>query len=179
MGTKIIETGSTAGGIAKVEYKDELGNVLWYYDDAGNFVRTGSAKIIGLAGTGNRMLIADENGNLNTIKRLDAANFTGLTTFYQLTNLPSINSLSYIWRFTSSTGVATLESTHNLFIGNNVYSRFLGATVTEITPNTNYSFRLGDSVVEIGIASSSGEVYLKRNSGTVTDLTIERITQNI
>ena len=36
MGTKIIETGSTAGGIAKVEYKDEAGNVLWYYDDAGN-----------------------------------------------------------------------------------------------------------------------------------------------
>ena len=25
MGTKIIETGSTAGGIAKVEYKDEAG----------------------------------------------------------------------------------------------------------------------------------------------------------
>ena len=45
MGTKIIETGSTAGGIAKVEYKDEAGNVLWYYDDAGNFVRNGNIKI--------------------------------------------------------------------------------------------------------------------------------------
>ena len=44
MGTKIIETGSTAGGIAKVEYKDEAGNVLWYYDDAGNFVRNGNVK---------------------------------------------------------------------------------------------------------------------------------------
>ena len=70
MGPKIIETGSTAGGIAKVEYKDESNNVLWYYDDAGNFLRngnakitglteTGSAKITGLAGTGNRMVIAD------------------------------------------------------------------------------------------------------------------------
>ena len=44
MGTKIIETGSTAGGIAKVEYKDEAENVLWYYDDAGNFVRNGNMK---------------------------------------------------------------------------------------------------------------------------------------
>ena len=64
MGTKIIETGSTAGGIAKVEYKDEAGNVLWYYDDAGNFVRNGNAKVTGLAGTGNRMIVADATGNL-------------------------------------------------------------------------------------------------------------------
>ena len=28
MGTKIIETGSTAGGVAKVEYKNEAGNVV-------------------------------------------------------------------------------------------------------------------------------------------------------
>ena len=66
MGTKIIETGSTAGGIAKVEYKDEAGNVLWYYDDAGKFVRNGNAKITGLAGTGTRMVTADASGNLNT-----------------------------------------------------------------------------------------------------------------
>ena len=55
MGTKIIETGSTAGGIAKVEYKDELGNVLWYYDDAGNFVRTGNIKIDDIIVTGKQI----------------------------------------------------------------------------------------------------------------------------
>ena len=65
MGTKIIEIGSTAGGIAKVEYKDEAGNVLWYYDDAGNFVRNGNAKITGLAGTDTRMVTADASGNLS------------------------------------------------------------------------------------------------------------------
>ena len=65
MGTKIIETGSTAGGTAKVEYKDEAGNVLWYYDDTGNFVRNGNAKITGLAGTGTRMVTADASGNLS------------------------------------------------------------------------------------------------------------------
>ena len=69
MGTKIIETGSTAGGTAKVEYKDEAGNVLWYYDDAGNFVRNGDAKITGLAGTGTRMVTADAPGNLNTTSK--------------------------------------------------------------------------------------------------------------
>ena len=64
MGTIINEVGSTEGGVAKVEYKDQAGNVLWYYDDAGNFVRNGNAKITGLAGTGSRVVFADSNGNL-------------------------------------------------------------------------------------------------------------------
>ena len=70
MGTKIIETGSTAGGIAKVEYKDELGNVLWYYDDAGNFVRTGNIKIDGnLSGTNNIAIQGTAYNNLeNNVK---------------------------------------------------------------------------------------------------------------
>lgn len=33
IGTKITEVGSTAGGIAKVEYRDESGNLLWGFDD--------------------------------------------------------------------------------------------------------------------------------------------------
>ena len=65
MGTVINEVGSTAGGVAKVEYKDQAGNVLWYYDDAGNFVRNGNAKITGLAGTGTRIVTADANGLLS------------------------------------------------------------------------------------------------------------------
>ena len=70
MGTKIIETGSTAGGIAKVEYKDELGNVLWYYDDAGNFVRNGNIKIDGnLSGTNNIAIQGTAYSNLeNNLK---------------------------------------------------------------------------------------------------------------
>ena len=65
MGTIINEVGSTAGGVAKVEYKDQSGNVLWYYDDAGNFVRNGNAKITGLAGTGTRLVTSDSNGSLS------------------------------------------------------------------------------------------------------------------
>ena len=70
MGTKIIETGSTAGGIAKVEYKDEAGNVLWYYDDAGNFVRNGNIKIDGnLSGTNNIAIQGTAYSNLeNNVK---------------------------------------------------------------------------------------------------------------
>ena len=70
MGTKIIETGSTAGGIAKVEYKDEAGNVLWYYDDAGNFVRNGNIKIDGnLSGTNNIAIQGTAYSNLeNSVK---------------------------------------------------------------------------------------------------------------
>ena len=33
IGTKIVEVGSTADGIAKVEYRDESGNLLWGFDD--------------------------------------------------------------------------------------------------------------------------------------------------
>ena len=35
MGTVINEVGSAAGGVAKVEYKDEAGNVLWGFNDLG------------------------------------------------------------------------------------------------------------------------------------------------
>ena len=70
MGTKIIETGSTAVGIAKVEYKDESNNVLWYYDDAGNFVRNGNIKIDGnLSGTNNIAIQGTAYSNLeNNVK---------------------------------------------------------------------------------------------------------------
>lgn len=148
-------------------------------DSTNKIVTSYNHKITGLAGAGNRMVVANSNGDLSAISRLNTINVTGLSTFYQLTTMPNVTALSYIWRFTSSIGVATLESTHNLFIGNDILSQFLGCTVTEVTPNANFSFRLGDSVLEIGVSASSGEVYLKRNSGTVTDLTIERITQNI
>ena len=90
MGTKIIETGSTAGGIAKVEYKDEAGNVLWYYDDNGNFVRNGNIKIDGnLSGTNNIAIQGAAYSNLeNNVKivqgvpaggkmHLGAGSFTG------------------------------------------------------------------------------------------------------
>ena len=142
-----------------------------------------NSKISGLAGTGTRMVVADASGNLSTIQRLNTVNVTGLTTSYQLIAI-SPAYLSYIWAFSSSADIsssnkATLESTHNIFHNNSIYSKFSGATVTEITPDTEYSFRLGDSVVGIKIEVGSGSVYLKRISGTVTDLKIERITQNI
>ena len=108
MGTKIIETGSTAGGIAKVEYKDELGNVLWYYDDAGNFVRNGNAKITGLAGSGEKMITADADGRLSV-----NTSYLNLTTG---NNLPikifknislANNTFSDLFNFYSSGGYSS------------------------------------------------------------------------
>lgn len=98
IGTKITEVGSTAGGIAKVEYKDESGNVLWYYDDAGNFVRNGNAKISGLAGTGNRMVLADASGNLSAAVKfkengIPLINASGGPNVY----LMSIYDISFHW----------------------------------------------------------------------------------
>ena len=70
MGTIINEVGSTAGGVAKVEYKDQSGNVLWYYDDAGNFVRNGNIKIDGnLSGANNIAIQGTAYSNLeNNVK---------------------------------------------------------------------------------------------------------------
>ena len=65
MGTKIIEQGSTAGGIAKVQYLDENGNVLYEVNDSDKIFKMVNGKISGLAGTGNRMVTADSSGNLS------------------------------------------------------------------------------------------------------------------
>ena len=65
MGTKIIEQGSTAGGIAKVQYLDESGNVLYEVNDSDKIFKMVNGKISGLAGTGNRMVTADSSGNLS------------------------------------------------------------------------------------------------------------------
>ena len=175
------KTTNVGGVIKRIWYAmtgTTQGAELMSIDDAGKF-KCVNQQISGLAGTGDRMMIADEEGNLIALQRLNTVSVTGLTTSYQLTNMPAVNALSYIWKFTSSNGVALIESTHNLFLGNNIFTQFLGCTVVEVTPNTNYSFRLGDSVIEIGVDNTAGNVYLKRNSGTATELTIERITQNV
>ena len=65
MGTKIIEQGSTAGGIAKVQYLDESGNVLYEVNDSDKIFKMVNGKISGLAGTGSRMVVADSSGNLS------------------------------------------------------------------------------------------------------------------
>lgn len=65
IGTKIIEQGSTAGGIAKVQYLDESGNVLYEVNDSDKIFKMVNGKISGLAGTGNRMVTADSSGNLS------------------------------------------------------------------------------------------------------------------
>lgn len=181
MATGMREKTTNVGGIIKRIWYAMTGTTqgaeLMSIDDTGKF-KCVSEQISGLAGTGSRMVIADATGNLSTIQRLNTISVTGLTTSYQLTTMPAVNALSYIWKFTSSNGVAIIESTHNLYAGKDFLSQFLGCTVIEVTPNLNYSFRLGDSVIEIGVDNTEGNVYLKRNSGTVTDLTIERLIQN-
>ena len=221
MGTKIIETGSTAGGIAKVEYKDEAGNVLWYYDDAGNFVRSGNIKIDGnLSGT-NNIAITDANGAITSSQyKLSALNTapasptaTGTTgevrvtgngiyyctatntwikalpvvvaseTLSELTTTFTASTLSaiyasnkYLWRIRSGAHSATIESTHNLYSGVNVWSLVTGPSVAQVTANSVYSFRLGDSVIEIKFDVNSGNVSYRVASGTITSITVNRMT---
>ena len=60
MGTKIIETGSTAGSIAKVEYKDELGNVLFSFDDSNSVL----GNILTTSGAAGKLLKTGTAGNI-------------------------------------------------------------------------------------------------------------------
>lgn len=182
--TGIRQLTTVVGGYAKRIWYSLNGTTptaeLMSIDDTGKF-KCVSEQVTGLAGIGPRVVIADASGNLSTISRLATVNFTGLTTdFQRIVDLNFIGAAKFLWTFTSSTGAtAVIESTHNLYPGVNVLSQFSGCTVTEVIPNASYSFRLGDSIVEIKIETGTGLIYLKRNSGTVTDLTIERITQNI
>ena len=220
MGTKIIETGSTAGGIAKVEYKDEAGNVLWYYDDAGNFVRSGNIKIDGnLSGT-NNIAITDANGAITSSQyKLSALNtapasptatgttgevrvtstgiyyciatntwrkalpvifasetLSGLTTSFTASTLSMINATNkYLWMISSGAHSATIESTHNIYSGNSVFSLVTGPSVAQVTANSVFSVRIGDSVLEIKFDTGTGAVSYRIASGTITSITVNRM----
>ena len=200
MGTKIIETGSTAGGIAKVEYKDELGNVLWYYDDAGNFVRNGNVKAGSFSvsslnaapasatatGTAGEVRVTT-NGvyyctTTNTWRKalhvhVLTETITGLTSTFKDSTLPGVNNLTkYLWSITSGTNGGVIESTHNTYAGNNTFSLVTGATVQTVTANSVYSVRIGNSVLEIKFDTGTGLVSYRIASGTITEITVSRLT---
>lgn len=110
IGTKIIEQGSTAGGVAKVQYLDESGNVLYEVNDSDKIFKMVNSKVSGLAGTGNRMVVADSSGNLSAesyhlnlttgnnvlikiVKNISLANntFSDLFNFYSSGGFSSAN----------------------------------------------------------------------------------------
>ena len=65
MGTKIIEVGSTAGGIARVDYKTEGGTTVFGFDDTTQEI-TGTA--VSTAGTANKVAKRDANGAITSTK---------------------------------------------------------------------------------------------------------------
>ena len=113
MGTKIIETGSTAGGVAKVEYKDEAGNVLYEVNDSDKIFKMVNGKISGLAGTGNRMVVADSSGNLS-------APLNNFVTTYNEGTLDNVPNAVWTVLMECPTGKTTLAITI-------IYESFSGA----------------------------------------------------
>ena len=152
-GEKLKETGSTAGGVAKVEYKDEAGNVLWYYDDAGNFVRNGNAKITGLAGTGSRMVVADANGNLSANVQLQQSVSNGTATNTAWVNIGNIvPTLGFTYM------IAYYNIASPTLKGSAMFQSD-GTTLTQISKTDNttigVSFRLNAGLLQV-ITSSGG-----------------------
>ena len=166
MGTKIIETGSTAGGIAKVEYKDESGDVLWYYDDAGNFVRNGNAKI---EGAGNLLLGYTSDvgsGMTGTINKVSIGNTSN--SVISTKNFSSSNSLAGLIVVGKSRGttIGKFETTQN---GDALgYISFEGvnanATPTQSVGATIEAYQNGTAIQ--GTAGTPSNLVFKTSSGS-------------
>lgn len=105
---------------------------------------------------------------------------TGLTSTFKNSTLPLIQPTSkYNWYIGNEIGTATIESTHNLFEGNNFFSLATGATVQTVTANSVYSMRIGDSVLEIKFEAGSGATSYRITSGTVTEITVSRLQYGV
>ena len=105
---------------------------------------------------------------------------SGLSTTFTASTLGIINANNkYFWMISSGAHNATIESTHNLYLGNSIYSLVTGATVTQVTANSVFSVRIGDSVLEIKFDIGTGAVSYRIASGTITSITVNRMTINV
>ena len=109
-----------------------------------------------------------------------AETITGLTTTFKDSTLPlAYHSNKYQWYIASGSHGGVIESTHNLYSGNSFHSLVTGATVQTVSANSIYSMRIGDSVLEIRFAASSGAVSYRIASGTITEITVQRLQYGI
>jgi len=102
---------------------------------------------------------------------------TGLTTTFKNSTLPTVYPPNkYQWIITSApNNYGVIESTHNLYAGNSFDSLVTGVTVQTVTPNSVYSMRTGDSVLEIKFHTGTGAVSYRIASGTVTEIMVRRL----
>lgn len=105
---------------------------------------------------------------------------TELTTTFKNSTLPYVSAIAkYQWLISAGLNNGMIESTHNMFSGNSIYSLVTGATVATVTANSVYSMRIGNSVLEIKFDISSGAVSYRIASGTVTEITVTRLQHGI
>ena len=101
---------------------------------------------------------------------------TELTTTFKNSTLSNIDRiLKYQWFITSGSNGGVIESTHNFYSGANTFSHVTGATVQTVTANSVYSVRIGNSVLEIKFDIGTGAVSYRIASGTVTEITVQRL----
>lgn len=101
---------------------------------------------------------------------------TGLTTTFKDSTLPfAYYSNKYQWYIASGSSGGVIESTHNLHSGNSFHSLVTGATVATVSANSIYSMRIGDSVLEIRFNTGTGAISYRVASGTITEITVQRL----
>jgi hypothetical protein len=105
---------------------------------------------------------------------------TGLTSTFTNSTLPPIGSnFKFQWFISSGYHSGIIESTHNMYAGLDVLSLAIGATVQTVTADSVYSVRIGGSVLEIKFDTGSGAVSYRIASGTVTEITVNRLQYGV
>ena len=152
MGTKIIEQGSTAGGIAKVQYLDESGNVLYEVNDSDKIFKMVNGKISGLAGTGINMVVADSIGNLSIVpKNTHVYPFTNITTIF--TDIFTIDFACFL----------------SIAFYNLASPPMQGIILIAVTPTGIVNVSSADNTgLGVTVQYNAGKIQLKTTSGTVS-----------
>lgn len=137
---------------------------------------TGTTGEIRIANSGIYYCVATNKWGKTLPVSVVSETVTGLTSTFKNSTLAQIFSTNkYQWTIVSGASGGVIESTHNTFSGNNTSSLVTGATVQVITPNSVYSMRIGDSVLEIKFDIGTGVVSYRIASGTVTEITVTRL----
>ena len=170
MGTKIIEQGSTAGGIAKVEYKDESGNVLYEVNDSDKIFKMVNGKISGLAGTGTRMVTTDASGKLSALAETTTSiSVTEVDTQVgQNTTVIDIKLLTII-DITNGHAIR-LIAVPNYSAGSDIKVGLFGFGVSTISEGSRFAFRIGANTMEITFPPVGGQIMLRRQTAGTTSI---------
>ena len=105
---------------------------------------------------------------------------TGLSGTFKDSTLPIVSQAAkYQWLILGGSSGGVIESVHNYYASNGMFTLMTGATVQTVIANSVFSMRMGDSVLEIKTNVGSGVTSFRVASGTVTEIIVTRLQHGI